>query len=75
MLSMKKIASAFLTLLVTVSAQAQEIEMADGLRSEGKIYVVVAILLVIVLGLIAYLVMIDRKTTRLERKVDEQKRA
>lgn len=71
---MKKIASAFLTLLVTVSAQAQEIEMADGLRSEGKIYVVVAILLVIVLGLIAYLVMIDRKTTRLERKVDEQKR-
>lgn len=71
---MKKIASAFLTLLVTVSARAQEIEMADGLRSEGKIYVVVAILLVIVLGLIAYLVMIDRKTTRLERKVDEQKR-
>lgn len=62
-------------MLVAVSAQAQDIEMADGLRSEGKIYVVVAILVVIVLGLIGYLVMIDRKASRLEQKLDEQKRS
>ena len=72
---MKKIISACLIFLGAASAQAQEIEMADGLRSEGKIYVVVAILLIILLGLIGYLVMIDRKTARLERKLDEQNRS
>ncbi len=71
MLSMKKIFSALLTMLVT-SAQAQDVEMADTLRSEGKIYVVVTILAVIIAGLAVYLVMIDRKTTRLEKKLNEQ---
>ncbi|MDZ7646813.1 MAG: CcmD family protein [Cytophagales bacterium] len=47
----------------------QPVEMADTMRSEGKIYVVVAILLVILLGLIAYLVMLDRKITRIEKKL------
>jgi CcmD family protein len=74
MLSMKKICSALLTLLVT-SVQAQDVEMADTLRSEGKIYVVVTILAVIIAGLAGYLVIIDRKTTRLEKKLEEQKRS
>ena len=50
----------------------QPVEMADTMRSEGKIYVVVAILLVILIGLIAYLFMLDRKITRLEKKVQEK---
>lgn len=70
---MKIIFSALLTMLVT-SVQAQDVEMADTLRSEGKIYVVVTILAVIVAGLAGYLALIDRKTTRLEKKLDEQKR-
>jgi len=53
-----------------VSAQP---EMADTMRSEGKIYVVVAILLIIFAGLIVYLVMLDRKVTRLEKKLLEKK--
>ncbi len=52
---------------------SQEVEMADTMRSEGKIYVVVAILALILAGLIGYLVTIDRKATRLERKLDEKK--
>lgn len=50
------------------------VEMADVMRSEGKIYVVVAILTTILAGLIIYLVMIDRKVTRLEKNLnnDEQ---
>ena len=48
-------------------------EMADTMRSEGKIYVVVAILLIIFGGLIGYLVMIDRKVTRMEKKLPEKK--
>jgi hypothetical protein len=46
--------------------------MADTMRSEGKIYVVVAILLVILIGLIAYLIMLDRKITRIEKKLSEK---
>lgn len=48
-------------------------EMADTMRSEGKIYVVVAILLIIFAGLIAYLVTLDRKVTRMEKKLPEKK--
>lgn len=48
-------------------------EMADTMRSEGKIYVVVAILLIIFAGLIGYLVMLDRKVTRIEKKLPEKK--
>jgi CcmD family protein len=60
----------FLFLSNLVMAQA---EMADTMRSEGKIYVVVAILLIIFVGLIGYLVMLDRKVTRIEKKLTEKK--
>lgn len=76
---MNKIASIitfFLTLLTSVQLLAQEQatpEMADAMRSEGKIYVVVAILLIIFIGLIGYLVAIDRKVTRIEKKISEKK--
>lgn len=62
-----------LTLLGSAPAFSQEVEMADRMRSEGKIYVVVVILLIILAGLIAYLVIIDRKATRLENKLKENK--
>jgi CcmD family protein len=48
-------------------------EMADTMRSEGKIYVVVTILLIIFAGLIGYLVILDRKVTRIEKKLPEKK--
>jgi len=56
-----------------VWVMAQPIEMADTLRSEGKIYVVVAILLVIFAGLIGYLFLLDRKITRIEKKLPSKK--
>lgn len=68
---MKKICSLLLLYLISLQAFSQEAEMADTMRSEGKIYVVVAILAVILIGLITYLVSIDRKATRLEKKLDE----
>ena len=43
-------------------------EMADLLRSNGKIYVVVAVVLTILFGLIAYVIRLDRKITRLEKE-------
>ncbi len=52
--------------------QNSEIEMADTFRAEGKIYVVVAVISVILAGLMSYLVIIDRKTSRLEKMVFEK---
>lgn len=52
---------------------AQPVEMADTMRSEGKIYVVVAILLLIFAGLIAYLVMLDRKITKIEKRLSDER--
>jgi CcmD family protein len=56
-----------------LTAHAQDAEMADAMRSEGKIYVVVAILLVILLGLAGYLVFIDRKVSNLEKRLPQKK--
>lgn len=58
-----------LLLILPVSGWAQGIEMADTMRSEGKIYVVVAILLLIFAGLITYLILLDRKITKIEKKL------
>jgi CcmD family protein len=55
----------------SLSAQPK-VEMADTLRSEGKIYVVVVIMLVIFMGLIGYLFLMDRKVSRLEKKIFEK---
>ena len=60
-------------LLLTITVHAQDAEMADTMRSNGKIYVVVAIVLVILIGLIAYLISIDRKVSNLEKRFTEKK--
>ncbi len=53
-------------------AQAPEVApaMADDLRASGKIYVVVAVVAVIVAGLLAYLISLDRKVSRLEKEMN-----
>ncbi len=50
-------------------AGQEQVEMADTMRSEGKIYAVVAIMLVIFFGLIAYLVILDRKVSKVEKQL------
>jgi hypothetical protein len=70
---MKKINSLFTFLLLATPGFSQGAEMADTMRSEGKIYVVVAIITVVLAGLIGYLVFIDRKTSRMEQKLKEKK--
>jgi hypothetical protein len=48
------------------------VEMADQLRSNGKIYVVVAVLGTILAGIVIYTVMLDRRVARLERNSGDQ---
>jgi hypothetical protein len=62
-----------LFILGTINSFGQDAEMADTMRSEGKIYVVVAIILLILAGILAYLFTLDRKITVLEKKLMEKK--
>lgn len=57
-----------LNFLATFAQTGSGVDMATGLRSSGKIYVVVLVLLVIFIGFIIYLFTIDRKISRLEKK-------
>ena len=54
-------------LFLSLAAPAQTVEMADGMRSNGKIYVVVAVCLTILVGLFIYVFLLDRKITRIEK--------
>jgi hypothetical protein len=40
--------------------------MADTFRAEGKIYVVVAVALIVLVGIFIYLMMLDKKVNKLQ---------
>jgi len=42
--------------------------MAELMRSDGRIYVVIAVILAILTGLILYLVRLDRKIAKMEKE-------
>ena len=73
MVWLKSLIILFTYVLITSVSLAQEatgeIEMADAMRESGKIYVVVAVLLAIFIGIVVYLVVIDRKISRLEKSI------
>jgi CcmD family protein len=53
---------------VAAKAQTTDAEPTDLMHSNGKIYVVVAVVVTILLGLFLYVFMLDRKISRLEKK-------
>jgi CcmD family protein len=61
------------SLLAQTEPAANSVEMATGLRSEGKIYVVVVVVLVILAGLLLYIISLDRKVTKLEKEIENKK--
>ena len=69
-----KFLNTLLILLVssfTLMAQQADIEMADQFRADGKIYVVISVVLLILVGLFIYLFSLDKKITRLEKVVSK----
>lgn len=54
---------------VIVYISSDKIEMATGWRKDGKIYVVIAVVAVLFLGVIGYLFMLDRKIARLKNNL------
>ena len=58
--------------MVTLFVQAQDDTVKSGfgetMRSSGRIYVVIAVILTILAGLILYLVRLDRKISKFEKE-------
>lgn len=55
-----------LPLLQAVAKPA--VSMADQMRSDGRIYVVIAVMLTLLAGITIYLVRLDKKISRLEKR-------
>ena len=73
---MKKIISLLAIVLgISLNLFAQEsvnqsVDMADRFRADGKIYVVVAVVLVILIGMFVYLVRLDGKISKVEKELN-----
>jgi CcmD family protein len=71
--SIKKISLLLALILLSANSFAQDaqapVEMANGLYQSGKIYVVVTVLSVIMVGIFGYLIMLDRKVSKLEKEI------
>ncbi|MFI5137310.1 MAG: CcmD family protein [Sphingobacteriales bacterium] len=68
---MRKIFVLAFLLLGYITAFAQQnggVEMADAMRSSGKIYVVIAVIAIIFTGLAIYLFSIDRRLKKIEKE-------
>ena len=48
------------------------VEMADRLRADGKIWVVVAVISAVFIGIILYLVRLDRQIGKIEKEVKDK---
>jgi uncharacterized membrane protein YcjF (UPF0283 family) len=58
----------FFLVSTSVWAQPASTPMAELMRSDGRIYVVIAVLLTILAGLIFYLIRLDKRISRLEKE-------
>lgn len=70
MMKLKKITVFFLLMLFSLAGFAQDTKgvMADTMRSNGRIYVVVAVVVTILIGLLLYVFRLDRKISKLEKE-------
>jgi len=64
----KRIAATIAFATMGVFAEAQTASSDGIMKSNGKIYVVMAVVIVIVAGLFLYLLNLDGKITKLEKK-------
>jgi len=66
------IIGSFATLVVkaqdSTAVVSNKVAMADVMRSNGKIYVVVTVLAIILTGLFLYVIRLDKKISRLEKE-------
>jgi hypothetical protein len=70
MKTFKLIVVALFMLALPAVGKAQEsaVEMADLMRSNGKIYVVVGVVMLIILGILGYLIKLDLQLKKIEKQ-------
>lgn len=65
---LQRIGCTLVALFLTTMVSAQTVEAeTDVMRSNGKIYVVMAVVITIVAGLFLYVASLDRKISKLEK--------
>lgn len=70
MRKIKSLLSLFIVLAFTTAVNAQgsgESAFGQTMRSNGRIYVVIAVMTTILVGLFLYLIRLDRKISKIER--------
>ncbi len=74
---MQKIINLFFLVLVMFSVIAADAQgpvsktgFGETMRSSGRIWVVIAVMLTILIGLVLYLVRLDRKISKLEKETN-----
>ena len=67
---MKKYIFSLFMALICFAGQAQaSVEMADQFRADGKIYVVIAVVAIILSSIFIYLFRLDRKISDIEKRI------
>ncbi|MBN8838237.1 MAG: CcmD family protein [Sphingobacteriia bacterium] len=66
----KRLLACFIMFLLSNIVFAQQTTETEVMKSNGKIYVVMIVVIVIVLGLFGYVFSLDRKISRLEKNND-----
>jgi hypothetical protein len=70
----KKI-TVFILLLISAFVNAQAVSepaMADALREDGKIYVVISVIGIIFIAIVVFLIVLERKIKGLEEKFNKK---
>lgn len=68
---MKKCTNILLLNLIPLFGMAQATVSNDFFGNIGKIYVVVGVIMILFLSIVAFLVYLDRKVTRLEQEFED----
>ena len=69
---MDMLANLLISLTVVLNNILLQIPMADTFRSDGKIYVVVGIVLILLIGFFVYLWRVDKKIDKLEEELKKK---
>lgn len=65
----------FLLLVLSLATRAQEVsgpQMADKFREDGKIWVVITVIALIFISLVAFLIILERKLSKLEKQINDK---
>lgn len=65
---MKRLLNLLVLLVMPIFTFASDVEMADLLHENGKIYVVVGVIAIIFIGIVVYLITIDRRLSKIEKE-------